>query len=81
MLYSSFIFFLPSKVYFKYIISVDSNEGGNADDVSDDELLDDEAVVDLRQFKALGGIIHCSLLELPPQPKTVNNWTIRESKL
>lgn len=57
-------------------VQVDGNEADDAND--DDELLDDESVIDLRQFKALGGIIHCSLLELPPQPKTVNNWTIRE---
>ncbi|XP_041366067.1 axonemal 84 kDa protein-like [Gigantopelta aegis] len=33
-------------------------------------------VLDLRAFHVIGEIITFNLLELPPQPKTVNKWTI-----
>ena len=31
----------------------------------------------MRQNQPVGGIFHINLLQLPPQPKTINNWTIR----
>ncbi|KAL4224695.1 Protein casc1 [Mactra antiquata] len=37
---------------------------------------EDEDVVDLRANHVLGGVFHFNLMSLPPQPKTVNNWTI-----
>ena len=39
-----------------------------------------EDIVDLRAFEVLGGVMHFDLLHLPPQPKTVKNWTITQSK-
>ena len=35
-----------------------------------------EDVLDLRAYHVIGEIINFNLLELPPQPKTVNKWTI-----
>lgn len=34
--------------------------------------------VDLRGFRPAGGPIIIELLEMPPQAKAVNNWTIRK---
>ena len=38
----------------------------------------DEEAVDLRAFSVMGGLFHFNLLQLPPQPKTVQNWTITQ---
>ncbi|WAR02748.1 AXP83-like protein [Mya arenaria] len=37
---------------------------------------EDEDVMDLRANHVLGGVFHFNLMQLPPQPKTVNNWVI-----
>ena len=40
-----------------------------------------EDIVDLRAFEVLGGVTHFDLLHLPPQPKTIKNWTITQSEM
>jgi len=37
-----------------------------------------EEVVDLRGFDLVGGVIHFDLVEMPPQPKEVRQWSIVE---
>ncbi|XP_064600678.1 dynein axonemal intermediate chain 7-like [Liolophura sinensis] len=38
----------------------------------------DDDEVDLRAYHVIGGVFHFNLLHLPPQPKTVNNWTMTQ---
>ena len=38
----------------------------------------DDDVVDLRAYQVLGGTFHFNLLNLPPQPKQVNDWVITQ---
>ena len=42
-----------------------------------DSLLEDDEI-DLRSFKPAGGPILLQALELPPQAKTIRNWTIKK---
>nr|XP_006821721.1 PREDICTED: axonemal 84 kDa protein-like isoform X2 [Saccoglossus kowalevskii] len=44
----------------------------------EEEIEEDEDVVDMRQYQALGGVIHYDLLQLPPQPKTVKTWLMTQ---
>ncbi|XP_050403844.1 dynein axonemal intermediate chain 7 [Patella vulgata] len=37
---------------------------------------EDDDIIDLRAYHILGGVISFDLVELPPQPKQVNSWTI-----
>ena len=37
--------------------------------------------IDLRIYTRLGAIYHLSLLEMPPQPKVIKGWTIRQVKI
>ncbi len=54
-----------------------SNPGDNIDPCdSSDELEADE--VNLRSLRPACGPIIFELLQMPPQPKTVNNWTFRK---
>ena len=41
------------------------------------EMLFEEGEVDMRSFRPAGGPILLNILELPPQPKVINNWTIK----
>ena len=41
-----------------------------------EEFEGDESAVDLRAFQVLGGVFHFNLLQLPPQPKTIKEWTM-----
>ena len=42
----------------------------------------EEDEIDTRAFiPATGGIIMLELLKLPPQPKSINGWTIRQGSL
>ena len=43
---------------------------------SDPVLEDDE--VDLREYHPAGGPVVIQLLTLPPQPRTINNWTMSQ---
>jgi cancer susceptibility candidate protein 1 len=43
-----------------------------------DEFDGDEDTVDLRAYHTVGGIFHFNLLQMPPQPKVVRNWTITQ---
>ena len=38
----------------------------------------EEDEIDLRAFRPAGGPILLELLEMPPQPKVINNWTIKK---
>lgn len=51
------------------------------DEFEEDDDLYDEHVVDLRNFRPLGGVVRLDLVVLPPQPKTYGAWTCQESKL
>ena len=59
-------------------INGDTEEGSEGSDPceGDEELEADE--VNLRAFLPACGPIIFELLEMPPQPKTVNNWTFRK---
>ena len=46
-----------------------------------EDIQEDEDVVDLRGNHVTGGIFYFNLLNLPPQPKTVNSWIITRCKL
>ncbi|ESO92391.1 hypothetical protein LOTGIDRAFT_206612 [Lottia gigantea] len=37
---------------------------------------EDDDIIDLRAYHIVGGVISFDLIELPPQPKQVNTWTI-----
>ena len=52
--------------------SVKVDEGGGGDGL----MAEDE--IDLRAFRLAGGPILLELLEMPPQPKVANNWTIKK---
>ena len=54
-------------------------EIANVDEIEDDDDDDDDDVVDLRAFGVVGPVIFLELLELPPQPKHIKNWTIQQS--
>ena len=41
----------------------------------------DEDVIDLRAYEIVGGIVYLNLLNMPPQPKVANTWTITQRKL
>ena len=45
-----------------------------------EEALFSDDVVDLRAFDLVGGVFHFDLVKIPPQPKDVREWIIRESK-
>ena len=47
---------------------------------TDPRSLLEEDEIDLRNYQPAGGPIIFQALELPPQPKTINNWTIRKGK-
>ena len=40
----------------------------------------DEDAVDLRAFSVMGGVFHFNLLQMPPQPKNVQSWTITQGQ-
>jgi hypothetical protein len=40
----------------------------------------DEDVFDMRAFCVQGGIFHFNLLHMPPQPKLVNTWIMRQGQ-
>ena len=44
------------------------------------EFDDEDHIVDLRAFSTTGGIFHFDLLHLPPQPRLVNTWIMRQRK-
>lgn len=68
---------------------VEDNEGSRATP-QDDRQLDsaaghvyglEEDEIDTRAFvPATGGLVMIELLKLPPQPKSINGWTIRQGK-
>lgn len=37
---------------------------------------EDDDVIDLRAYSIVGGVFHLDLMQLPPQPKVCNKWTI-----
>ncbi|XP_063397948.1 dynein axonemal intermediate chain 7-like isoform X1 [Mytilus trossulus] len=37
---------------------------------------EDDDVIDLRAYNIVGGVFHFDLMQLPPQPKVCNKWTI-----
>ena len=43
------------------------------------ELEEDE--VDLRCYRPAGGVMDIGLFTLPPQPKAVQQWTLKQGKL
>ena len=45
-----------------------------------DEEEEEDDVVDLRAFSAIGPLMFIELLDLPPQPKVVNGWIMQQSK-
>ncbi len=45
-----------------------------------DSSLLEEDEVDLRAFRPARGPIFLQALELPPQPKTINSWTVKKGK-
>ena len=42
---------------------------------------EDDDVIDLRAYNIVGGVFHFDLMQLPPQPKICNKWTITRCKL
>lgn len=47
------------------------------EDVDEDDLLDED-VIDLRSFAPMGPIVYIELLQLPPQAKEMNGWTMQQ---
>lgn len=45
-----------------------------------EEFEGDENAIDLRAFHTLGGVLHFNLLHMPPQPKTIKQWTMTRRK-
>ncbi len=45
-----------------------------------EEFEGDENAVDLRAYHTLGGVIHFNLVQIPPQPKTIKQWTMTRRK-
>jgi len=43
-----------------------------------DDFDGDEDAIDLRAYQVLGGVFSFDLIELPPQPRTMKNWIIRQ---
>lgn len=41
--------------------------------------LSDDYVIDLRNYLPIGPILNLGLYKIPPQPKKVKQWTIRQS--
>ena len=41
---------------------------------------EDDDVIDLRAFEVVGGIIDFNLINMPPQPKQADKWTIVQCK-
>jgi hypothetical protein len=61
------------------------NENDISKQILSDELailqeLSDNFVVDLRNFEPLGSIFNIGLYQIPPQPKKVKQWVIKQSK-
>ena len=53
---------------------LDSAAAGHVYGLEEDE-------IDTRAFvPATGGLVMIELLKLPPQPKSINGWTIRQGK-
>ncbi|XP_037070537.1 dynein intermediate chain CFAP94, axonemal-like [Pollicipes pollicipes] len=40
-------------------------------------MVTDKEEVNLRRYRVIGGLIHFDLLDIPPQPKVVGDWTLR----
>ena len=40
----------------------------------------DKEELNLRRYRVIGGLIHFDLLHIPPQPKVVGAWTLREGE-
>lgn len=55
----------------------DSGEGGESGTGDGGEEVEEDEV-NLRSFQPACGPILFQLLEMPPQPKSINNWTIRK---
>ena len=53
----------------------------HAEPVDYEDFDGDEDTVDLRGFHVVGGIFHFNLLQMPPQPHVVKNWTITQCQL
>ena len=43
-----------------------------------DEVAAMDETLDLRIYTRLGEIYHLNLLEMPPQPKSIRGWTLRQ---
>lgn len=43
-----------------------------------EEAITDENIVDLQQFVPVGGVYHIDALQLPPQVKQINDWSMVE---
>ena len=69
-----------------YVLHIGSSQtlpssGGEAGEASDSGEAGGgprEDEVDLRSHRPAGGPILFQLIEMPPQPKSINNWTIRK---
>lgn len=72
---------LPREIYYCIVIVSNGILSANTEPPEWEDFDEDEDVVDLRANHVLGGVFHFNLMALPPQPKTVNNWTITRSKL
>ena len=59
----------------KYFQRIATSEAGSVV-IEPKEARLEEDEVDLRAYRPAGGPIILHALELPPQPKTINNWTI-----
>jgi hypothetical protein len=53
----------------------------NPDELAILQELSDSFVVDLRNYLPLGPVINLGLYNIPPQPKKVKQWVIKESEI
>ena len=40
----------------------------------------DKEELNMRRYRVIGGLIHFDLLHIPPQPKVVGAWTLRQGE-
>ena len=52
----------------------------HAEPVEYEDFEEDDDVIDLRAFEVVGGIIDFNLINMPPQPKQADKWTIVQSE-
>lgn len=50
-----------------------------AEPVEYEDFEEDDDVIDLRAFEVVGGIMDFNLINMPPQPKQADKWTIVQS--